>query len=184
MRPFIHSLLRLYPAAYRREYEKEMTSVLLEVDADIRKKSAMAQLFSYARETGGLLRGALHEHVRNFIFPQPAPVFSPRRFAMRSEFRFPKSTVTLMVIILLAVIVTIEKAKAISDAAPHTNPNIGLIQPLPVTIVPTFLIVFAAVAVIAGLSWLVLFALHRSGTQRLAQLSTTAPQRSGAGLLG
>lgn len=160
-----------------------MMGVLLEVDADIKKQHGFAQVFAYSRETGGLLRGALHEHMHNMIFPQPGPVFSPRRFAMRSEFRFPKSTVTLMAIILLVVIVTIEKAKAISAAAAHTNANIGLVQPVPVTIVPTFLIVFAAVGVIAGLSWLMLFALHRSGTQRFAQLSTKAQQGPGTGLL-
>ena len=184
MRPLFDSLLRLYPPAYRREYEEEMISVLLEVDADVKKQSGLAQLFSYARETGGLLCGALHEHMHNFLFPHPNPVFSSRRFPMRSEFRFPKSTVTLMIIILLAVIVTIEKAESISAAAPHTNPDIGLIHPVPVTVVPTFLIVFAGVSVIAGLSWLVLFALHRSGTQRFTQLSTSAPRNSGTTLLG
>lgn len=102
---------------------------------------------------------------------------------MRSEFRFPKATAPLMAIILLVVIMAIEKATAISASVPHTGQAVGPIQPAHFTIVPTFLIILAAVCVIAGLSWLVLFALHRSGTQRLAQLDPSAQPRSGTGLL-
>jgi hypothetical protein len=143
------------------------------VHADINKQGAFARLFSYAQENcRPAPRSIARAHAQGHF--SPGTVFLPKRFTMRSEYRFPKSTVTLMAIILLVVIVTIEKAKAISAAAPHTNPNIGLIQPVPVTIVPPLLMAFAAVGVIAGPSWLVLFALHRCGTQRFAQLSSKA----------
>ena len=103
---------------------------------------------------------------------------------MRSEFRFPKATVALMTIILLAVIMTIEKAKAISESVPHANPPVGPIQPAYITIVPTFLIVFAGVCVCGALLWAVLFAFHLSGVQRLSDLDPSAAPRSRTGLLG
>ncbi|HXX14404.1 MAG TPA: hypothetical protein VEJ47_05825 [Candidatus Eremiobacteraceae bacterium] len=175
------SLLRLYPAAHRREFGEEMMHVLKERQTAANRRGPLSRIACFAQETSGLLRGAFQEHARQMIFPGPLS-FSPRNFTMRSEFRFPKATALLMAIILLVVIMAIEKAKAISDSVPHTNAAIGPIQPAHLTIVPTLLIALAGVCVIAALSWLVLFALHRSGTQRLAQLDPSSQPRSGTGL--
>jgi hypothetical protein len=184
MLPLFRSLLYIYPAAYRAEYGEEMMVVLMEVHAEAQKKDFLTRTVSYTREAGGLLQGALLEHART-IFPPPGYSFSPqRRFTMRSEFRFPKTTVALMIIILLAVMTAIEKAKAISQSVPHTETPIGPIQPAYITIVPTFLIVFAGVCVCGALLWAVLFAFHRSGVQRLSDLDPSAAPRSRTGLLG
>ena len=130
MLAFYRALLRLYPAAYRCEYEGEMMDVLLEVQGENRKKGALALLFSGARESGGLLFGAVREHFHSITGSQNNGMFSfKRRIAMRSEFRFPKATVGLMVVILAAVMFTIEKARAISASIPHANPAIGPIHP-------------------------------------------------------
>jgi len=105
-------LLSLYPASYRDEYQQEMLSVLAELNEESSQHSWPAQLLLAARETAGLLRGALQEHFYACTGFDPLDGFPNRRIPMRSEFRFPKTTVTLMAIILVAIIVAIEKAKA------------------------------------------------------------------------
>src|SRR5947207_3555857 len=98
------ALLRLYPAAYRCEYGDEMIDVLSEVQSENQKKGALALLFSGVRETGGLLYGAVGEHFMGITGSYDNGMFSlGRRLVMRSEFRFPKATVGLMIIILAAV---------------------------------------------------------------------------------
>jgi hypothetical protein len=180
------SLMHLYPAAYRCEFGEEMMDVLSEVQAVTRNRGALARFRSGAHEAGGLLFGALQEHVWNIMGSQGrrrlSPMFSssflPGRFAMKSEFRFPKATVTLMVIILAAVIFTIEKAKAISASVPHTSSPVGHIQPAQITMVPTLLVTMITALVIAVIGWAVLFALHRSGVQQLSEMNPSAGQRS------
>lgn len=175
------SLLNLYPAAYRHEYGEEMLTVLDEVCSDAQQRGLWASAVSCARESVGLLRGALLEHARKILFPQGLPMFLPGRFAMRSEFRFPKTTVTLMTIILIAVVMTIEKAKAISASLPHTGQTVGPIQPETFSTVTTLLTVLAGACVAGFIVWAVLFALQRSGVQRLSALkppASTAPRSS------
>ncbi|HVH70844.1 MAG TPA: hypothetical protein VNB49_07020 [Candidatus Dormibacteraeota bacterium] len=176
------SLLYLYPSAYRCEYGEEMMEVLSEVQAEIRKRRAFARVWCGAQEAGGLLYGALHENLRRITGSYDHGLFSsllsPRRFKMKSEFRFPKSTVALMMVILAAVIFAIEKAKAISASLPHANRPVGPIQPTHFAIVPSLLVAMIG-AIAAGLiGWGALFALHRSGVQQLSEMKPLAGQRS------
>jgi len=184
MLALFRSLLWLYPAAYRQEYGEEMLAVLREVQTEDRVKHRLDRALSCSHEAAGLLRGALQEHLRAIYAPQGFSVFSSRRIAMRSEFRFPKTTVVLMTLILLAVMAAIEKAKAISQSVPHSSTPVGPLQPPYVSIVPALLMALAGVCVCGGLVWAVLFALHRSGTQRLCDLKPSAERRSPGSLLG
>jgi hypothetical protein len=179
------SLLRFYPAAYRCEFADEMMDVLSELQAETRKRSVLTRVLCAAREAGGLLYGALQEHFRsitgshgNRMFSSMFSSFSSRRFAMKSEFRFPKATVTLMVIILAAVIFTIEKAKAISASVPHTSSPVGHIQPAQITMIPTLLVAMITAIGVAVIGWGILFALHRSGVQQLSEMNPSAGQHS------
>ena len=180
------SLMHFYPATYRCEFGDEMMDVLTEVHAATRKKSGLARFLSGVHEGGGLLFGALQEHVWNITGSQGrrrlSPMFSssflPGRFAMKSEFRFPKATVTLMVIILAAVILTIEKAKAISASVPHTSSPVGHIQPAQITMIPTLLVAMVTAIGVAVIGWGILFALRRSGVQQLSEMNPSAGQRS------
>jgi hypothetical protein len=183
MHAAFRTLLYLYPAAYRREYGDEMLSVLREVQAEVRMKSPLQRAISFSREMGGLLRGALEEHLRP-TYPQAFAVFSSRRVTMRSEFRFPKATVGLMTLVLLAIIAAIEKAKAISQSVAPSSTPVGRIVPPYVNIVPTFLIALAGACVCGFIVWAVVFALHRSGTQRLSGLKPPAERRASGSLLG
>lgn len=176
------SLMHLYPGAYRCQFGEEMMDVLTEVHAATRERSGLARFLSGVHEAGGLLFGALREHFRS-IAGYDSGVFSSMylrgRFAMKSEFRFPKATVTLMVIILAAVILTIEKAKAISASVPHANPAVGHIQPAQITMVPTLLVTMITAIGVAVIGWGILFALRRSGVQQLSEINPSAGQRSG-----
>ena len=98
---------------------------------------------------------------------------------MRSEFRFPKATGWLMLIILAAVVMAIDKAKAISASVPETHPYVGPIRPAQFTVISTFALVFVAGCVVAAVGWSVLFALRRSGVQRLSELRPSADHNSG-----
>src|SRR5215467_12409817 len=140
MLTFYRALLSLYPAAYRCEFGEEMMDVLLEVQTENRKKSALASFFSGTREAGRLFLGAARKHFYSITGSYGCEMFSfRRRFAMRSEFRFPKATVGLMVAILAAVMLAIEKARAISASVPHANPPVGPIHPTEAMIVQALL---------------------------------------------
>ena len=88
---------------------------------------------------------------------------------MRPSFRFPRSTVFLMSIILFGVVLAIEKAKIIvriKSGLPAAGASVW--DPMLWSLI--FAIALVLIAVIAG--WGVLFALRRTGVQRLAELDT------------
>ena len=186
MLAFYRSLLHLYPATYRSEFGEEMMEVLSEVQARACKRSALTRVSSAAREASGLMYGALQEHFRSITGSQDrrifssmfSPMFISRRFAMRSEFRFPKATVGLMTVILAAVVFTIEKAKAVSESIPHANPLVGPIRSAQFTIVPSLLVTMAVAGVAGVIGWAILFALRRSGVQRISEVNVSASQHS------
>ena len=179
MLAFYRALLHLYPAAYRCEYGDEMMGVLLEVKAEDRKKGTLAMLFSGARETSGLFYGAAREHFYNITGSHNDGMFSfKRRFAMRSEFRFPKATVGLMVVILAAVIFTIEKARAISMSIPHANPPVGPIHATQAMIVQALLATLIWAMGAGAIGWGILYALRRTGVQQLSEMNPATNQRS------
>jgi len=89
---------------------------------------------------------------------------------MKSEFRFPKATAVLMMIILAAVVMAIEKAKAIQAAASNTTPPVVPIPAEQFTLLPAigWLLVMGCAAGAVG--WGIAFVLGRSGAHRLSEL--------------
>jgi hypothetical protein len=177
----MHSLYRFllffYPAGYRGEYGDEMTCVFLEAYAEAANRGVITRTIFAVRELGGLLRGALREHLRNITGSDGSALFSTRRLSMHSEFRFPKATVSLMVIILLGIFLTIDKAKSISASVAYSRPNVGPIHPAQqLMLLPTLLIILAAACVVAVIAWAILFALQRSGLHRLADVKQAGGQ--------
>jgi hypothetical protein len=167
------NLLRLYPAAHREEFGQEMLAVL----AQERDENATHRLIDRARlvmrETGGLLKGALREHFRVLTRIDEDLSLVGGRFAMRNGFRFPKSTIFFMTLILGGVLVAIKKGEDIASSVPNIDP------PFPVHIQNTHSILlggmplFFAFFYAAGLiGWAILFALRRSGVHRLADVSS------------
>jgi hypothetical protein len=176
------SLLYLYPSAYRDEYGEEMMAVFDEVQAEIVKKRLLARAVSHAREAGGLLCGSVQEHVRSIVGSYGGSMFSSRRLTMRSELRFPKATAMLMPIILGAVIVAIDKARAIQASVPYANPYVGSIQRAQFTVLRSLLLTLVAACVAGAIGWAILFALQRSGVHRFTEIDPSRGQRSGTKL--
>ena len=176
------TLVCLYPAAYRLEFSNEMLSVLTDRRADLNDRASAHILFC-ARESAGLLLGAVREHLRYSHILQQIPIPPQRRLFMRSDFRFPKSTVTLMIVILAAVFYAIEKAKSLQYSLPSTAPAFGPVAPAHVAVIPSFFLALAAVLACATLGWIILFALRRSGLHRLSNLDTTVGHHPKATLI-
>jgi hypothetical protein len=166
------AMLYLYPSAYREEYGEEMMTVFHEMQAEVVKRRFNARAVLYVREAGGLLLGALREHAQRMVHPDSGlklpSMPSARRIAMRSQFRFPKATVPLMMVILVGVVMAIDKARAIQASIPYANPRVGPIQPTQLTVLPSLVLLLAAACVAGGVGWLILFALRRSGLHRFS----------------
>jgi hypothetical protein len=151
-------LLRLYPAGYFREYGGEMAAVFRQAQEAARHLSVRARALFCLREISGVLAGALHEHFR-YVHGNPL-----RRLDMRS-FRFPRSAIVLMSVILGMVVVTIEKAQNIHSSTPvgfaiwHRVP-----RAIAFGILPFF--------ILAAIAYAILFALRQTGVQRLSNVQT------------
>jgi len=164
------SLLYLYPADYRREFGDEMECVYLQAEADISGRALLRRASFRAREVSGLLSGAAQGHLRRlFGFHDSHPL---RRLNMRPQFRFPRSTVFLMCVILAGVVLAIEKAKTI-QVKYGPQEVMAIWNSLPWFI---FLFPIMACAVVATV-WGILFALHRTGMHRLSNVATSVDQR-------
>lgn len=163
-------LLYLYPAAHRMEFGEEMKEVLRERQNEVAKRGAMSRWMSNGREIGGLLRGAAQEHARAATGLYSWEEFPIRRIRMRKEFRFPKATPVLMMVILVAILMAIEKARAIQLSVPPSHQDVGPIQSANFTVVPTFGLLLVMGCVVGAIAWAVAYALRRSGVQRLEEL--------------
>ena len=163
-------LLYLYPAAHRMEFGEEMSAVLRERQNEIAKRGAVARWMSNGREMGGLLRGAAQEQIRAMTGFYSWGEFPIRRIHMRTEFRFPKATPVLMTVILVAVLMAIEKARAIQLSVPPSHQQVGPIQSADFTVVPTFALLLVLGCAVGAIAWAVAYALRRSGLQRLEEL--------------
>jgi hypothetical protein len=162
-------LLYLYPSLYRREYADEMISVFRDAHDDLSAARVTDRISFRIREILGLLAGALRERVR-FVSGR-SPLIAFRRFDMRPEFRFPRSTVFLMSIIFAGVILAMEKANLIQV---KYAAGVGSIWPsLPWFLGSTLLFTWAAALVV----WGILFALGRTGTHRLENIESS-PSRA------
>ena len=178
-----HFLVHLYPATYRGEYGEEMLAVLSEVLTENQKKGVMAQIVSAVCEIAGLLCGALEEHISNITGSVRVQKSFSRRVTMRSDFRFPNATVTLMALVLLAVFLAIEKGKDIQASIAYANPQVGPIHPTQqLALLPTLLLVLAFACLMGAFGWAMLFALRRTGSQRLSNVDVSSRPGSGTSL--
>jgi len=175
-------LLYLYPQAHRCEFGEEMLAVFGEARTEAWKNNMLMRSRFCAYEIKGLLTGAVREHIRNIGGFDRPPVFFSRRIAMRSEFRFPKVTVTLMTIILAGVVLAIEKATAIRASVPYSDQHVGPIQPAHFTFLPTVLVILGGACLAGAIGWAILFALHRSGVHRLAEFDPASREGPGGRL--
>lgn len=147
-------LLRLYPQRHRAEFGQEMTSVFRDAQTALRPALATKISF-YQREYFGLVSGAVHAHLDRLF----GPGIPFRRLDMKPQFRFPRSTIVVLLANFAGAIFIIAKGKAISHV-------IGIWLVLGSVVV--HLLVFALLAMsAAALLWAVLNNLHRTGAHRL-----------------
>jgi hypothetical protein len=183
MQSLYRFLLLLYPARYREEYGPEMVAVFTEIRSDVWTCGPMKRIAFAVREVAGLLYGACCEHLRMLAGFYGRPVFSSRRFGMRSEFRFPKTTVSLMVIILAGVLVAIDKAKAIQQSVPYSHLEVGPIHATQqLMLLPTLLIMLTGACVGGLIGWAILFAFRRSGSHRFSGVNSSGAGQHGGRL--
>jgi hypothetical protein len=163
------SLLCLYPERYRDEFGEEMISVFREARTDS-SPALIAKITFYWREFGGLVSGALHAHFERWLGPT---VLFPRLY-MQPQFRFPRSTVFLMCVILAGVVLAINKAADVVQLkAGLPRSTNATWEPMLGALLLTVAVVLAAVA--AG--WGVLFATRRTGMHRLEGVQTWPERR-------
>jgi hypothetical protein len=148
-------LLCLYPGSYRHEFGEEMTSVFRDAQGEL---PGPARVSFYGREFCGLLSGALRVHFdRLFGEHLFGPGIPFRRFDMQPQFRFPRSTVFLMLAILAGVVLAIRMAAIVagdkSGAAWH---SVAFWSSVLVFMLPP-----------AAIVWYILHVLGRSGVHRL-----------------
>ena len=160
MRCFYQGLLALYPAAFREEFGEEMQCVFLQVQAELRGAPLLKRATFSAQEVLGLVYGAVQAHlVSLFGIDEWVRL---RRLNMRPQFRFPRSTMFMMWVILAGVLLAIEKAKSIQV-------KYGPEEVMAVwNSLPWFLLLFPALAFVAVAAvWGLLFAVRRTGMHRL-----------------
>lgn len=160
-------LLWLYPAEHRRVFGDEMFTVFAEASSDLKDRNIAIRTVFLLREIAGAVTGAMREHLRGFAGLDFDELFSARRFDMRNGFRFPKATAALMTIILLGVIMAIKKGESIANSLPHVNPTIPPIVEGHSALLPPIGLYVGFFYVLGLIVWLILYALRRTGVQRL-----------------
>src|SRR5580704_17087415 len=167
-------LLRLYPRAHREDFGEEMAAVFAAIQVERANQGRARRIRCCARESASLLAGALQEHLRTLGMRRIWEGFAMRRFVMRADFRFPKSTAVLMMIIFAGLVLAIEKGRAIAVSFSAGDSPAGSIQPAQ----HDFLVLVAVLLVffyLAGLiGWAILFALRRDGVPRLSDITPEA----------
>ena len=91
--------------------------------------------------------------------------------------RYQSRRVLKKLVILAAVVFTIEKAKSISASVPHASQPVGPIH-VQFTIVPTLLVVLFGAVVVGVIGSAILFAMQRSGLHHLSDVNPSARQGS------
>jgi hypothetical protein len=161
-------LLRLYPAEHRELFGEEMLAVLRdENDAQATEKWLTRGRF-FVREITGLVNGALREHFRVWVEIQNGLSLATVRFNMRNGFRFPKTTIVFMTLILACVVMAIQKGENIAASVPNVDPPLPIhIQPVHSILLGGLPLVFAFFYAAGLVGWAITFALRRSGIHRL-----------------
>jgi hypothetical protein len=156
-------LLCLYPGSYRDEFAQEMTSVFREARSQL-PPAVAARISFYRREFCGLLSGALGAHFDRLF----GPAIPFRRFDMKPQYRFPRSTVFLMVVIFAGVVLTIAKASSIA------GDTSGSVWPSLVSVLAFMLLTMCTAAAVV---WGILHILERSGVDRLERVESGIERR-------
>ena len=165
MLPLFRWVLALYPPLFRTRFADEMLDVLAQVVAESSRKGLFARAVFACREVRGLLAGVMAEHLHARLGRyQWFHVVSSRRFNMRSEFRYPRATAPMMLVILGVILLVMYKARSIymHQGDTYWMPDLPLV----------FGVALLLTCLAGVVGWLVLHSLHRSGVHRLSEAET------------
>jgi hypothetical protein len=98
------------------------------------------------------------------------PAIPFRRFDMRTHFRFPRSTVFLMLVILAVVVLTIVKASGVA------GDRLGSVWPSLISVLAFMVLSMCSVAAVV---WGILHTLRRSGVHRLQNVQGYSVESNG-----
>jgi len=156
MSAFYRRLLRLYPAAYLREYGDEMVYVFRQVREDARQQDLRRRMRFWIRELSGLLAGAYRVQFTDFHRNLS------RRFDMQSDFRFPRPAVAVMTALLAFVMFAIEKMRHIATTPP------GAFDPLwsPWSVLGRLAFGVFAMCIYGAIGYGVILALRKAGIRK------------------
>jgi len=153
-----HWLLCLYPGSYRDEFGEEMTSAFHDARSTL-SPALDTKISFYRREFCGLLSGALCAHFdRLFGSGIPFP-----RCDVQPHFRFPRSTVSLMLVVFAGVVLAIVKASSVA------GDTLGSAWRSFVSVLVFMLLTTCTAAAVV---WRILHALGRSGMHRLQNVQS------------
>jgi hypothetical protein len=158
MQRVYRGLLRLYPTGFIREFGEEMLWVFCRAQEEARRGGLKAQAVFFVREIWGVLAGAMYAQLRYGGWNRF------RRFHMRSDFRFPRTTLVLMTLILGAVSLATRRGLGIAAMANAPERWTSMLL--------FFLWVCALLCALASGGYAILFALRRSGSHRLSNADT------------
>ena len=149
-------LMRLYPAAYVREYGDEMVYVFRQAQDAVRQQSLQRRARFWMRELYGLLAGAYCAQCGDF----PRSLF--RRYDMQSDFRFPRPAVAVMTALLAFVMFAIEKMRHIATTPP------GVFDPLwsPWAVLGRLAFGVFAMCIYGAIGYGVILALRKAGIRK------------------
>ena len=154
MQTLFRSLLYLYPAAFSREFGSEMMWVFSQSWRDACRQGFWPRALFLSREIVGVLLGASRERFSGWDS-------TTRRLPMR-PFRFPRSVILLMLMILFNVFVVIETLREATSTGAYKESTL-----LPLPMIGIFL--FLAL-VLGAIGYTVLRILNRSAVQRLSKV--------------
>jgi len=149
-------LLCLYPRSYRHHFGEEMTFVFRDARSSLSPALA-AQLSFYRREFCGLLSGALRARFDRLFGP------AVWRFHMQPQFRFPRSTVLLMLVILAGVVLTIAEATSVAGDTLGSGWR---------TLVFLLVFMLLSMGTAAAVGWRILHTRRRSGIHRMENVQS------------
>ena len=146
-------LLYLYPRSYRQDFGMEMAFVFREARSTLPPALAVRISF-YRREFSGLLSSALYAHF-DHLFGTAVPFW---RFRMQPQFRFPRSTVFLMLVIFAGVVLSIAEATRVAGDTTGRGWR---------TLVFLLVFMLLSMCTAAAVGWRILHTLRRSGVYRI-----------------
>jgi len=145
------SLLWLYPPQHRFTFGEEMLGVFLDAQAEAKSKGALMTFAFYLHELRGLLCEAAHERMRAWASDR-GWTLPERRLYMQKERCFPSISIICKAIVLLGVLEIIFREEG--------------------RLLYGFAFGFAIAWGVGLAVWAVVYAMRRSGVQRLSEVQT------------